>query len=100
MLVCRNHPEELPPARGFLDALVLATPRVRPRGEGAPTYLGYLIIEPRRHGPGLGDLAAEKTAATAVAHLVAACARVPREWAGADHVCSAVIGRKAAPARP
>ena len=33
-----------------------------PGNDGGPVYLGHLVVEPRRHIPGLADLAADEAA--------------------------------------
>jgi diadenosine tetraphosphate (Ap4A) HIT family hydrolase len=95
-IVCRKHAGELPLPGGFLheDELVLASHVFDLEGAGAPTYLGHLIVESRRHVPSLADLTAAEAAA--VGRLVTACALALREGAGAEHVYSAVMGHNAA----
>ena len=53
-------------------------------------YLGYLIVEPKRHVGGLGDLTPDEAAA--VGRLVTAAARALTESEGAEHVHSFVFG--------
>ncbi|MPZ84091.1 MAG: HIT domain-containing protein [Actinophytocola sp.] len=60
-----------------------------PGSDGAPVYLGHLVVEPRRHVAGLDGLADDEAAA--VGRWVARAGRALRA-AGAEHVYSAVIG--------
>jgi diadenosine tetraphosphate (Ap4A) HIT family hydrolase len=58
--------------------------------EGTKAYLGHLLVEPKRHAPGLADLTeAEARSAGWWCTLVS---RALRDVAGAEHVYSAVIG--------
>lgn len=58
---------------------------------GAPAvYRGYLVVEPKRHAPGLGDLTDDEAAA--VGRLVNRAARAIKDCAGADHVFAFVYG--------
>ncbi|HEX6392383.1 MAG TPA: HIT family protein [Acidimicrobiales bacterium] len=52
--------------------------------------LGWLVVEPKRHVPGLGDLNADEAAAVGV--LVSRLARALVEVEGAEHVYSFVFG--------
>jgi histidine triad (HIT) family protein len=53
-------------------------------------YAGWLVVEPKRHVPGLGDLTDEEAAALGV--LVNRLARVLKMAASADHVYAFVYG--------
>jgi len=57
---------------------------------GPLVYRGYLVAEPKRHAPGLGDLTDEEAAA--LGRLVNRLARALKEVAGAEHVYSFVFG--------
>ena len=58
---------------------------------GAPAvYRGYLVVEPRRHVPGLGDLTDDEAAA--LGRVVNRAARALKVCAGADHVFAFVYG--------
>ena len=58
---------------------------------GNPTaYRGWLIVEPKRHVAGLGDLTDEEAAA--VGRLMNRVARVQKNSAGAEHVYAFVFG--------
>jgi histidine triad (HIT) family protein len=57
----------------------------------APTdYLGYLMVEPRRHVGELGELSPDE--ATSVGRLVARASASLQASEGAEHVYAAVIG--------
>lgn len=93
--VCRKHRERgplLPGGAVAEDELVLVAHVVTPDllgREGTVAYLGHLIVEPRRHAPGLGDLTDSEARAVGLW-----CARVSRALrdAGAEHVYAAVFG--------
>ncbi len=97
--VCRKHREQgplLPGGPVGEDELVIVshlTPAAPDRPSG-PVYLGHLLVEPRRHAPGLADLTDAE--ARAVGWWCAQASRALREAAGAEHVYAAVIGDKAA----
>ncbi len=57
---------------------------------GPAAYRGYLMVEPKRHAPGLGDLTDEE--AEAVGRMTNRVARLQREMLGAEHVYSFVYG--------
>jgi diadenosine tetraphosphate (Ap4A) HIT family hydrolase len=93
--VCRKHREQgaLVPG-GFVgeDALAVVshlTPAA-PGASGGPVYLGHLIVEPRRHAPGLADLTDAE--AQAVGLWCTRASRALRDAVGAEHVYAAVIG--------
>ena len=56
----------------------------------AKVYRGYLVVEPKRHVAGLGDLTDDE--ASSMGRLVNRCARALKDVAGADHVYSFVFG--------
>jgi diadenosine tetraphosphate (Ap4A) HIT family hydrolase len=60
-----------------------------PGTDGRPVYLGHLVVEPRRHAPGLADLTDAEAAA--VGTWVTRASRALRA-AGAEHVYSMVAG--------
>ena len=97
--VCRKHREQgplLPGGPVGEDELVIVshlTPAAPDRPSG-PVYLGHLLVEPRRHAPGLADLTDAE--ARAVGWWCTQASRALREAAGAEHVYAAVIGDKAA----
>lgn len=55
-----------------------------------PAYRGWLVVEPKRHAPGLGDLTDDE--AGAVGRLSNRLARVLKEAEGAEHVYAFVFG--------
>ena len=57
---------------------------------GPTAYRGYLMVEPKRHAAGLGDLT--DVEAEAVGRLANRVARLQRELLGAEHVYSFVYG--------
>jgi histidine triad (HIT) family protein len=58
---------------------------------GAPAaYRGWLVVEPKRHATGLGDLTDSE--ASAIGVLVSRLARVLMEATGAEHVYAFVYG--------
>jgi len=60
-----------------------------PGQDGAPVYLGHLVVEPRRHVAGLADLTDAEAAAIG---LWAGRGSRALRGLGAEHVYSAVIG--------
>jgi histidine triad (HIT) family protein len=91
-LVCRKHRGELPPPGGalFESDQVFASHAFDLEGGGSSSYLGHLIVEPKRHIAGLADLSPEE--ARLIGELTATLARALVEVQGAEHVYSAVIG--------
>ena len=53
-------------------------------------YRGYLMVETKRHAPGLGDLTDHEAAA--VGRMMNRASRALRECAGAEHVYAFVYG--------
>jgi len=95
-LVCRKHQEQgrlVPGGPVAEDELVLVShiaPADTLGGQGATAYLGQLLVEPRRHAPGLADL--PDVEARAVGLWCARASRALRDVAGAEHVYAAVFG--------
>jgi diadenosine tetraphosphate (Ap4A) HIT family hydrolase len=93
--VCRKHCEQgplLPGGPAAEDDLIVVahlSPEA-PGRDGGPVYLGHLLVEPKRHAPGLGDLT--DTEARALGLWCARASRALREVARAEHVYAAVIG--------
>jgi diadenosine tetraphosphate (Ap4A) HIT family hydrolase len=58
--------------------------------DGQSAYRGYLMVEPKRHAPGLGDLSDDEAAA--IGRVVNRLARVLKEGEGAEHVYAFVFG--------
>jgi diadenosine tetraphosphate (Ap4A) HIT family hydrolase len=89
-LICREHrgEVELPGGPLVADDLVVAF-HVLPL-EQERSYLGHLLVTPRRHAPGLDDLTDDEAAAIGVAS--ARLARALRAVLDLERVYSAVIG--------
>ena len=90
--ICRKHAGELPPPGGPLleDELVYASHVFDLEGGGEPSYLGHVIVEPRRHVAGLEGLTPDEAAA--IGRTVATLARALVASEGAEHVYTAVMG--------
>jgi diadenosine tetraphosphate (Ap4A) HIT family hydrolase len=56
----------------------------------SPAYRGWLIVEPKRHAPGLGDLTDDE--ASAVGRLSNRLARILKEDSNAEHVYAFIFG--------
>ena len=95
-LVCRKHREQGSPVPGGpigQDELVLVSHIGTPDTLGATattTYLGHLLVEPRRHAPGLADLTGAE--ARAVGWWCPRASWALRDVSGAEHVYAAVFG--------
>ncbi len=91
--VCGKHRDEslMPGGPVWQDELVVVS-HLSPRAPGgsATVYLGHLLVEPRRHAPGLADLTDAE--AQRVGLWCTHAARRLREVGGAEHVYAAVIG--------
>jgi histidine triad (HIT) family protein len=94
--VCRKHRDRgalMPGGAVAEDELVLVshiiTPEVLGR-EGTDAYLGHLLVEPKRHAPGLADLTGAE--ACSIGRWCTRASRALREVAGAEHVYAAVFG--------
>jgi histidine triad (HIT) family protein len=93
--VCRKHQERgplLPGGPVGEDDLAIVS-HLAPGAPGSsvgPVYLGHLLVEPRRHAPGLDDLTGAE--ARTVGWWCTQASRALREVAGAEHVYAAVIG--------
>lgn len=89
--VCRKHRGETttPGVPIYEDTLLYAGHANFPVGEET-VYLGYLMVEPRRHAPGLGDLTDAE--AQALGLLVSRLSRALKEVEAAEHVYAFVLG--------
>ena len=89
--ICRKHRGEvsLPGGAIYEDALVYAGHAQIREGQTV-AYLGYLMVEPKRHVPGLPDLT--DIEAQALGLLVARVSRALEASAGAKHVYAFVLG--------
>jgi histidine triad (HIT) family protein len=90
-LICRKHRGEISTSGGaiYQDNLVYAGHVEIPKGQTA-VYLGYLMVEPQRHAPGLADLTDAE--AQALGLLVAHLSRALKASEGAEHIYSFVLG--------
>jgi histidine triad (HIT) family protein len=90
-LICRKHSGmvSVPGGALFEDRLVYAGHAQIPNGQAA-AYLGYLMLEPKRHVPGLADLTDEE--AQALGLLAARLSRALVASQGAEHVYAFVLG--------
>jgi diadenosine tetraphosphate (Ap4A) HIT family hydrolase len=93
--VCRKHRERgslLPGGPVGEDELVVVShlSPAAPGRAGGPVYLGHLLVEPRRHAPGLADLTDAE--AERAGWWCTTASRALRDVAGAEHVYAAVIG--------
>jgi histidine triad (HIT) family protein len=93
--VCRKHQERgplLPGGPVGEDDLAIVSHLApgAPGSSGGPVYLGHLLVEPRRHAPGLADLTSAE--ARTVGWWCTRASRALHEVAGAEHVYAAVIG--------
>jgi histidine triad (HIT) family protein len=88
--VCDKHRDPALDAVAADDLVVVThvSPNA-PGTDGKPVYLGHLVVEPRRHTPGVADLTDEEGAALGV--WVARASRALRA-VGAEHVYSMVTG--------
>jgi len=93
--VCRKHQERGPllpggPVGEDELAVVSHLAPAAPGRPGGPVYLGHLLVEPRRHAPGLADLTDAE--ARAVGWWCTRASQALRDAAGAEHIYAAVIG--------
>lgn len=94
--VCRKHRDRGPLIPGgpvAEDELVVVSHLVTPNllgREGTTTYLGQLVVEPKRHAPGLADLTDAES--QRVGLWASRASRALRDVAGAEHVYAMVIG--------
>jgi histidine triad (HIT) family protein len=89
--VCAKHADPaFAPILSDEFAHVSHLPLTTPAGRAADAYLGYLMVEPRRHVPELGDLTLEEAAS--FGRLAARASAALTAGEGAEHVYAAVIG--------
>jgi len=89
--VCRKHRGEvmIPGGAIFEDGLFYAGHAQIREGQ-TQAYLGYLMLEPRRHARGIEDL--DPTEAARLGPLLGHLARALRESEGAERVYAFIIG--------
>ncbi|HZU12446.1 MAG TPA: GrpB family protein [Chloroflexota bacterium] len=86
--VCRKHRGEEPIPGGMIyEDDLLAVTHV---GGELGTYLGHIVIEPKRHAPGVADLTDGEAAAVGV--MVTRVGRALKESEAADHIYVFVMG--------
>jgi histidine triad (HIT) family protein len=92
--VCRKHRAmSIVPGGAIAQdehAVVSHLPLTLPDRCVSAVYLGHLMVEPRRHVAGLGDLTPDEAAS--VGRLASAAAGALQRSEGAEHVDAAVIG--------
>jgi histidine triad (HIT) family protein len=89
--VCAKHRGEIivPGGAIYQDEVLYVGHRAPPAG-GPDTYLGYVLVETRRHASGLADLS--RTEAQAVGAWVTQIARALTAVVQAEHVYAFVLG--------
>ncbi len=93
--VCRKHRGEIEePGGAIYDDGMMRAGHALSAPDGAPAYLGYLFVEPRRHAAGLADLTNQEAQALGV--LVARLSRALIKREGAAHVYAFVLGDQVA----
>ncbi len=90
-MICRKHRGlvSIPGGAIYEDLLVYAG-HAQIRDGQADAYLGYLMLEPKRHAPGLADLTDEE--AQALGLLEARLSRALIASEGGEHVYALVLG--------
>lgn len=93
--ICRKHRGEyvVPGGAIYEDDLLYVGHAQIPEGRTA-AYLGYLMVEPKRHAPELGDLTDAE--AQALGLMVARLSRALQVSEGAEHVYAFVLGDRVA----
>jgi histidine triad (HIT) family protein len=86
--VCEKH-RDVDAVLEDAHVVVSHLPLTTPAGTAETAYLGYLMVEPRRHVAELGDLDPEEAAAFGRA---AARASAALQAHGAEHVYAAIVG--------
>jgi histidine triad (HIT) family protein len=88
--VCQKHSGKihLPGGIVYEDKLVIATHHI-PDNEGI-SYLGWLLVEPKRHLPGLGEQTSEEAKTSGL--VIARLSRALKACEGAEHVYAFVLG--------
>lgn len=89
--ICRKHQDttSIPGGAIYEDDLLYAGHiQIQPDAESA--YLGYLMLETKRHAPSLADLDVNEAATVGV--LAARLAQALKATEGADHVYAFVLG--------
>lgn len=89
--ICRKHRGELQVPGGAIyeDDLFFAAHASIPETE-SDTYLGTILLEPKRHTPGLAELSDQ--GAQSVGHLITQLGRAIKRSEGAEHIYLFVFG--------
>ena len=90
--ICQKHRGELPIPGSpiYEDNLLVACHVQFLEGDPNDTYLGYLMIETKRHTRGLAELTTEE--ARAIGLLASRLARALKASEGAEHIYQFVLG--------
>ena len=90
-MVCRKQRGEFPVPGGaiHMDDLVYASHAFQ-TSEQDTVYLGWLVVETRRHIPGLADLTDEEGQALGL--LIARLSRILKSITNAEHIYAFVLG--------
>lgn len=89
--VCRKHRgDEVVPGGAIYEDEIIYLGHAQMREGERTAYLGYLMLEPKRHVPGLGHLTDEE--AEALGRFAARISRVLMAAEAAEHVYAFVIG--------
>ncbi len=91
-LICRKQQREVPVPGGWIyeNELLTVCHMHYPTGEPDQTYLGYLLIENKRHAPGLAELTDEE--AQAIGLMASRLARALKACERAEHIYEFVFG--------
>jgi histidine triad (HIT) family protein len=89
--ICRKHRGEIeiPGGAIYEDEIIFAGHVHVPEGK-SDVYLGYLMLEPKRHIAGLADLSDPE--AQSLGLLITRLCRALKECEGAEHVYAFVLG--------
>ncbi|GHO70943.1 HIT family protein [Ktedonobacter sp. SOSP1-52] len=88
--VCQKHKGQLALPGGIIyeDELIFASHHIPE--DGPTSYLGWLIVEPKRHFPGLAEQTEEEAKASGL--LIARLSRALKVCTEAEHIYSFVLG--------
>jgi len=88
--ICRKHRGEIAiPGGAIYEDALLYTGHVATE-EGKAAYLGYIMVETKRHAPGLAELTDVES--QAVGLLIARLSRALKDSEKAEHIYAFVIG--------
>src|SRR5262245_42462944 len=88
--VCQKHRGKvaLPGGTIYEDDLVFASHHIPE--DGPTSYMGWLIVEPKRHIPGLAEQTQEEAKASGL--LIARLSSALKTCEGAEHIYAFVLG--------